>query len=91
MRRPILLRQRFDGRAAGALQVWCIDPSRAGMSDTIQTILETRRFIRRVTFLSKESTTQSGSIAEERLGLIHNLKRGYGDSIEQILEFAIGR
>ena len=79
------------GRVVGALSSLArIDPSQASLSDNAQGILtsltdisvELRAYLEGIEYNPKRLDQ-----VEERLGLIHNLKRKYGDSIEAIREF----
>ena len=77
-------------RAVGGLAR--LDPSGAGLLDTLSSMSEqlndlarTLRDYRDHIEFSPERLDQ----VQERLALIHNLKRKYGDGIEQILAFAL--
>jgi DNA repair protein RecN (Recombination protein N) len=68
-----------------------LDPSKKGLADQAQSILEL------LTDLAHELRTYADTIefnpkrleqVEERLNLIHTLKRKYGDTIQQVLDFA---
>jgi DNA repair protein RecN (Recombination protein N) len=67
-----------------------IDPTQAGLAENIQGILagladisrELRSYLEEIEYNPKRLDQ-----VEERLGLIHNLKRKYGDTLEAILEF----
>src|SRR3990172_8251271 len=78
------------GRVVGALSSLArIDPSQASLSDNAQGILtsltdisvELRAYLEGIEYNPKRLDQ-----VEERLGLIHNLKRKYGDFIEAIRE-----
>jgi DNA repair protein RecN (Recombination protein N) len=78
---------RVENALAGLAR---IDPSQAGLSEAMQAVMvnlsdlaiELRSYLEGIEYNPKRLDQ-----VEERLGLIHNLKRKYGDSIERVLEF----
>ncbi|MFQ5615285.1 MAG: DNA repair protein RecN, partial [Anaerolineales bacterium] len=80
------------GQAAQTLQQLArTDPSQAGLGDRVQSLFESltdialglRNYAENIEFNPRHLER-----VEERLNLIHNLKRKYGGSIEAILTFA---
>ena len=68
-----------------------LDPSQAGLQEQAQAIFESLGELARSLRAYLESIEFNPARldqVEERLALIHNLKRKYGDSIEAVLEFA---
>ncbi len=68
-----------------------LDPAQAGLSETAQAIFESvsdlaqtlRSYLEGIEFNPRRLDQ-----VEERLGMIHNLKRKFGDSIAEVLKFA---
>jgi DNA repair protein RecN (Recombination protein N) len=80
------------GKVSDAIQVLArLDPSQSGLAETAQTIFESvsdlaqtlRSYLEGIEFNPRRLDQ-----VEDRLGLIHNLKRKYGDSIGEVLKFA---
>lgn len=80
------------GQVADALEALArLDPSQASLFETAQAVFENlgdlarnlREYLEGIEFNPRRLDQ-----VEERLGLIHSLKRKYGDSIPEILEFA---
>ncbi|MBN2549116.1 MAG: DNA repair protein RecN [Anaerolineales bacterium] len=80
------------GQAAHALaSLERLDPSQAALSEQAQSLLDgLSELIRnlRLYLESIEFNPRRLDQVEERLGILHNLKRKYGDSIPVVLEFA---
>jgi DNA repair protein RecN (Recombination protein N) len=79
------------GRVSDAIQGLArLDPSQSTLAETAQTIFESlsdlaqtlRAYLEGIEFNPRRLDQ-----VEDRLGLIHNLKRKYGDSISDILKF----
>ena len=68
-----------------------LDPAQAGLSETAQAIFESvsdlaqtlRSYLEGIEFNPRRLDQ-----VEDRLGMIHNLKRKFGDSIDEVLKFA---
>jgi DNA repair protein RecN (Recombination protein N) len=80
------------GKVSDAIQVLArLDPSQSALAETAQTIFESvsdlaqtlRSYLEGIEFNPRRLDQ-----VEDRLGLIHNLKRKYGDSIGEVLKFA---
>jgi DNA repair protein RecN (Recombination protein N) len=80
------------GKVGDAIQGLArLDPAQAGLSETAQGIFESvsdlaqtlRSYLEGIEFNPRRLDQ-----VEERLGMIHNLKRKFGDSIGEVLKFA---
>lgn len=68
-----------------------LDPAQAALAETAQTIFESLSDLAQIlrSYLEGiEYNPRRLDQVEDRLSLIHNLKRKYGDSIEEVLRFA---